>query len=338
MKISKKHSRASAIPGVVAIGGATTFLGNHLIQLLEADDRYQKILAIDSCAPTSIGPKTHFCQIDLTENDAGTKLHKLFQANQVNTLVHTAFEPYPTHNTAKDHELHVIGTMQLLYAAAAVHLRKVVMLGSTLSYGARIENPLFLTEESPLQGGQHEGFVHDLVEAERQLQEFSKEHPKVITTVLRMANLLGPRSDSFLSRLLRRGTVPTVLGYDPMLQFLHENDAVFALKQAVDQDVRGTLNIVAEGMLPLLTVLRLGGQASLPLLTPVAKHVGYLLWAIRAVDLYPEFIDYLRYPWVGDGERARTLLGFSPRYTCRETVLEFIKVMRLNQVPLQKTN
>jgi UDP-glucose 4-epimerase len=338
MRMSKKNVPVQSASRVVAVSGAATFLGSRLVQTLEDDRRYTKIVAIDEQAPDHIGPTSYFCQLDLTKNEAGTDLHKLFQANKVDTLVHLAFQAYPTHNSARDHELHVIGTMQLLYAAAAAGLRKVVMLGSTMSYGARIENPQFIKEEHPLQGGQHDGYVHDLVEAERQLEEFSKEHPAVITTVLRMANPLGPHSDSFLSRLLRRGTVPTVLGYDPMLQFLHEDDAVAALKHAVDQDLRGPFNIVAEGAVPLLTVLRLGGQASLPLLTPVAKHVSYLLWAIRAVDLYPEFIDYLRYPWIGDGDRARSLLGFSPQHTSRETLLDFIQVTKLNQAPRPKTS
>ncbi len=337
MKMSKKNLPPNSASHVVAVSGAATFLGNRLVQTLEADKRYTKILAIDEQAPDRIGPQTCFCQIDLTGNDAGMHLHKLFQAHNVDTLVHLAFRSYPTHDGARDHEMHVIGTMQALYAAAAANLRKVVMLGSTMSYGARVENPQFIKEEHPLHGGQHDGYIRDLVEAERQLEEFSKEHPAVITTVLRMANPLGPHIDSFLSRLLRRSTVPTVLGYDPMVQFLHEDDAVAALKHAIDQDLRGPFNIAAEGALPLLTVLRLGGQASLPLLTPVAKHVSYLLWAIRAVDLYPEFIDYLRYPWIGDGERARRLLGFSPRYTSRETLLDFIQVTRLNQAPRSKT-
>lgn len=324
-RMPKTSTHKRTVSHTVAVSGAATFLGSRLIRALLTDRRNVKVVAIDSGNLNIKDPRLCILQIDITDSEAGVKLHELFNAHSVDTLVHTAFLSHPSHNGAKDHELHVIGTMHLLYAAAAANVRKIVVPGSTMAYGARVDNPLFLTEKDPLRGGEHEGYLRDLVEVERQLQDFSREHPRVIVTVLRMANLLGSHSESFFSRLLQRRLVPTIVGYDPLLQFLHEDDAVVALVLAVDKDAAGPFNIVAEDTLPLLTVLRLGGQASIPLLTPVAKNLGQMLWALRAVDLYPEFVDYLRYPCIADGQLARITFGFLPLRSGHDALLEFVR-------------
>ena len=37
------------------------------------------------------------------------------------------------------------------------------------------------------------------------------------------------------------------------------------------------------------------------------------------------FIDYVRYPFVADGEKARRELGFEPRYTSRDALMAYLE-------------
>jgi UDP-glucose 4-epimerase len=323
---------------VVAITGSLEFFGSGLVDRLESDPRYRKILAIDVRAPSASGHKVTFCPVDLTTPEAGHELAALFRSNRVNTVVHLAFLSHPIHDTAYAHELQVIGTMHVLNAVAAAQrgktrVKKVVMLSSTMVYGARPDNPNFLQEDRPLKKIPNCPFVNDLVEAEEQLHQFANKHPKVNTTVLRMGCLLGPRVDGVLPRLLACSTVPSVMGYDPLFQFLHETDALDALKLALDQDQEGIFNIVAEGVLPFSTVLRLGGKVSIPIPHFLWEKVSGFLWAFQALDIPPSFLDFLRYLWMADGTKARRRLGFSPRFTTRETLLEFVRSSRLSQAP-----
>ncbi len=331
--MARKPASGGETAQVVAVTGTSEFFGSGLIGRMESDPRYRKILAIDVREPPGSGRKVTFCPVDLTTPEAGHELAALFRAHRVETLVHLAFLSHPIHDTTYAHELQVIGTMHVLNAVAAAQrgktrVKKVVMLSSTMVYGARPDNPNFLLEDRPLKKAANCPFVNDLVEAEEQLQQFSKKHPRVDTTVLRMGCLLGPQVDGVIPRLLSCSTVPTVMGYDPLFQFLHESDALDALKLALDQDQKGIFNIAADGVLPLSTALRLGGKVSVPIPHFLWEKVGGFLWAFQTLDIPPSFLDFLRYLWVADGARARRRLGFAPRYTTREALLEFVRAGR----------
>ena len=332
----KKQASDGDSAQVMAITGTSEFFGSGLMGRLESDPRCRKILAIDVREPPNTGRKVTFCPVDLTTPEAGHELAALFRSHRVDTIVHLAFLSHPIHDTTYAHELQVIGTMHVLNAVAAAQrgkqrVKKVVMLSSTMVYGARPDNPNFLLEDRPLKKTPRCPFVNDLVEAEQQLQQFAKKHPKVNTTVLRMGCLLGPQADGVLPRLLACSTVPTVMGYDPLFQFLHETDALDALKLALDKEHKGVFNIVADGVLPFSTVLRLGGKVCVPIPHFLWEKVGGFLWAFQTLDIPPSFLDFLRYLWVADGTKAKRRLGFSPRYTTREAVLEFLRSGRLSQ-------
>jgi len=83
-------------------------------------------------------------------------------------------------------------------------------------------------------------------------------------TVLRVAPILGPTVSNYLTRYLGRRVVPTLMGYDPLMQFVHEVDALAAFKLAVMRDCPGVYNIAGDGVLPLSKVVELAGRIARP--------------------------------------------------------------------------
>jgi UDP-glucose 4-epimerase len=333
MAKKKAKSKRDGARRVIAVTGASEHLGKLFVEHLQAHPAISKILVIDVREPAcASGRKTVFCPIDLTMPEAGHDLASLFKSHGVDVLVHLAFLSHPLHDTTYAHELQVIGTMHLLNAAAAAKTPKLVMLGSTMSYGARSDNPNFLRETDTLKGVRACPLVSDLVEVEKQFSVFTQKHPKVVATVLRMGCILDLKVDGFIPRMLSQSTVPTLMGYDPLMQFLHTSDALEAIKIAVDKDFPGAYNIVADGVLPLSTILRLGGRLSIPIPHCVWEKVGGFLWAFQASSTPTSLLDYIRYLWVADGDKARKKMGFSPRFSTRQTLLEFIRLGRLNPV------
>ncbi len=55
--------------------------------------------------------------------------------------------------------------------------------------------------------------------------------------------MIGPAMDTALSRYLAGPVVPTVIGHDPRLQLLHEQDALGALERATVAGKAGTFNV-----------------------------------------------------------------------------------------------
>jgi UDP-glucose 4-epimerase len=310
---------------VVAVTGASGFIGRELLCRLEQDRRYQRVLAIDVAPPALPMQKTIFHKVDLTQPAADAELARLFAAHNVDTLVHLAFLSRPTHNGAWAHELEAIGTMQLLNAAAACGLHKVVLWSLTALYGAHPDNPAYLDERAPRRSVPESRFFGDKLEAERLTLRFGDENPASVVTVLRTAPILGHRVDNYVSRFLGQAAVPTVLGYDPLVQLLGEDDVVRAFKLALDADYAGSFNIAADGVLPLSTVLALSGKLPLPLPYRVLIPATRLLWMSQLVEAPPVFIDFLRYSCVADTRKAMHELGFSALQDVRQVVRNFIE-------------
>ena len=103
------------------------------------------------------------------------------------------------------------------------------MRSFTVVYGARGRNPSFLTEDPPLPGERGLSWVRDKLEAEEHAASFAARYPEMVVTVLRLAPLLGPGVDTFYTRVFDKRVVPCVIGYDPLVQLLHPDDAADAM-------------------------------------------------------------------------------------------------------------
>jgi UDP-glucose 4-epimerase len=234
----------------------------------------------------------------------------------VDTVVHLAFLSDFTHRSAWAHELESIGSMHVLNACSESRVGRFVMWSQGICYGANPNNPAYLREDHPLEAvsGPNDTFFTDKIDAERQVRQFSDERPGVTVTVLRMAPILTPHGTNFISRILTSRTIPVLLGYDPLVQFLHPADASQALKQVVDHEHPGVFNIASGGVLPLRTVIGLLGRLPVPIPATLAKRVSQVLWMGQVIDVPPSFLNFLRYPCVLDTDKARVELGFEPEH------------------------
>ncbi|GAB4529884.1 MAG: SDR family oxidoreductase [Haliangiales bacterium] len=321
-------------PRVVAVTGSGSFLGTELIKRLEEDERYGRVLALDIRRPPIPLEKTEHVELDLTVPGVDRVLAELLARERVDTVVHAAFLAFPTHATEWAHELEDIGTMHMLNACAEVTPARFVMVSSTLLYGARAQNPNFLREDEPVRESGRNRFLDDKVRAEQQLLRFAEENPAVAVAVLRFAPILGPTVQNLFTRYFARPTAPALLGCDPLMQFVHESDAIQALALAVERRAAvGPFNIVGDGVLPYRTVLALMGRVPITMPHFIAEPLQRMLWVTQLADTPPGFLDFLRYLCVADGARARRELGFSPRFGIERTVRDFLGVARDDGAP-----
>jgi UDP-glucose 4-epimerase len=325
--------RAGARNLVVALVGADSFLGRNLVGLLEEDPRVASIVALDFRPPATAGAKTRYYDVDLTQPACEERMAEILSAERVETLVHVAFLSSPSHSAAWTHEFESVGTMHVLHAARQVRVPKLVHWSQTLLYGARPENPNFLLESRGLGARTDTPFFLDKIEAEAEVRRFGETSGAAVT-VLRTAPILGPTVRNYLTRYLSHRLVPCLMGFDPLLQFVHEVDAVTAFKLAIDRDLPGTFNIVSDGVLPLSTVIRLAGRAAMPLPHTLAVPLVNALWLAQLSEAPPGFVDHLKYLCIADGELAARVMGFRPTYSTREAVLDFATAQHLRDVRL----
>ncbi|HBX70694.1 MAG TPA: hypothetical protein DEH25_15265 [Chloroflexi bacterium] len=301
---------------VTGIGG---YWGSRVAQKLVEHPEYQ-VLGLDTIAPKEPVPGLDFIQADIRN----PLLVELLKAEHVDIVYHLAFkESARPSESAFDYN--VMGTMKVFGACAEAGVQKIIFKSSTAVYGASAQNPAFMTEQNPLQGSRTYGSTRDLVEIEAFCNGFHRQSPQTQLTILRFANMIGPTVDSPLVRYLSTPVSTSLLGFDPMMQLVHEDDAIAALVHAGVGDYSGVFNIAAEDLLPLTKMLGLVHQPRLPVFHLFA-YWGYGMVGSRGLRLsrhIPIDLDYIRYRWVADLQRMREILGFSPTYTAEETLHQF---------------
>jgi UDP-glucose 4-epimerase len=300
----------------IAVTGASGDFGKLLLPRLERDPTVESILVLDVAKPE--GAKVDFHRVDLTRHDAEAELTEALSERPVDALYHLAFVFGPVRNGSLAHELEVIGSMSVLTAVGRAKLPRLIVPSLTAVYGAHGQHPALVREEAPLRGCRNSRFVTDKVEVEGQVRAFRERHPDTCVLVLRFAPLLGPTVDNPTTRLLRRSVVPTLLGFDPLWQAVHEEDAGRALHLALDADTAGAFNIVGRGVLSLSGLIRQAGARPLPLPAPLFRATLHALDTVGAARLPVALLDYMHYSWVADGARAEEALGFRAHHHTRD--------------------
>ena len=317
-------------PSTVAITGLGTFLGQRVAERLATRVPRMRVVGIDVRRPQRLERKIAFERVDLTDPRSHVQLADVLTRERVEVVLHAAFRRDPTPDVEMDHELETVGSLHLLHACAAAKVPRLVLASSTMLYGPRPDNPLYLAEEHPLRGHPDAHCVRNRVEVESLFARFAATHPDARVTVLRCAWLMGPTHSDRVVRHFSRAIVPTVLGFDPLLQFVHEEDCLDAFEQAVTEDHAGVFNVVARDPLPLSTILRAAGSTAAPLPSAILYRVRDLAARAATGDPPAAFYDYLRWPWIADGERGWSAFG-EPAYTTREAWISFVSSRRLRQ-------
>jgi len=316
----------------VAVTGSENHFGRAVVQALEADPEVEALLALGTRPPAQKLAKAQWREVDLVHPRSAEHLAQFLAEAAVDTVVHTAFLSRPSHRGGWAHELEAIGTRSVLAAAESTGVRKLVLRSTTLVYGARPGNPNYLCESAPLAGGEQSPWLADKVEVEHQVAQFAHKHPTRTVTVLRLAPVLGPTADTLGTIYLKRRLAPMWLGYDPLVQVVHEEDAVEAARLAVHRDVRGAVNIAAPGVVPLATAVRLAGGRPLPLPGRVLHTVSETLWNAQLGDFPPGMVDFLRFVCAGSLRLQQEQLGLAPKYGAREAILSFAGSAKLKRM------
>lgn len=297
----------------VAITGIAGNLGKALARLLHTERR---IVGIDR-RPYREKPK----DIDHYEADIRKKkVEDVFRRRRPDALIHLGIMHDPRMPFSETHSFNVIGTQKVLDLCVRYGVKKVVVLSSANVYGPRPDNSNFLVEETPLMAADRFSDVRDLVELDMYVQSFMWKHPEIETVVLRPVHIVGPTVKNAPSNYLRLERPLTALGFDPMIQLIHEEDACLALALALEPGVRGVFNVTGAGQVPLSAMLRELARKPIPVphfaLRPLMKR----LFDARLSSFPPDELDHIMYLGMVDGSRWSATVPWQPRHSLRETI------------------
>jgi UDP-glucose 4-epimerase len=306
---------------VALVTGVSSDLGARVARGLAADPELSKVVGVDLVPPRFQLDGVKFVRADIRNPVVG----KVLAVEEVDTVVHLSVRPSPGRGGRSSmKETNVIGTMQLLAACQrAPGVRKLVLKSATEVYGASPRDPAMFTEDMAPKRTPRSGYAKDTVEVEGYVRGLARRRPDILVTTLRMARLLSPQIDSPLGRYLRMPVIPTVLGFDPRLQVLHDEDALAVLHRAVVNDIAGTFNVAGTGIVMLSQAIRRLGRPTIPVPQFGLSTVGQMVARTVRVDIPPDLVEFLTYGRGVDTSALADTFGYRPKHSSAETFDEF---------------
>ena len=306
-------------PSVVVVTGVSRFLGARVAARLAADPRVERVIGLDPHEPppalTGLLEDVELIRAD--PRAASGAIADLGAEAVVHLAVTSA--PDPQHGgRAAMKEQNVIGTMQLLAAAqGSARLRKLVVRSSTAAYGASFRDPGVFTEDTEPRAVPRGAYARDILDIEGYVRGFRRRRPEVMATVLRFAPFISSTAETTLTRYFAQPVVPTVLGRDARLQFVHVDDALEILHRSVIEDHPGTFNVAGAGVLALSQAVRRAGRVSLPLPEGTLSTVAAMARNAGVGSIGLDQIDLFVHGRVVDTTRLIREFGFTPRTTAQ---------------------
>ncbi|MBW2372313.1 MAG: NAD-dependent epimerase/dehydratase family protein [Deltaproteobacteria bacterium] len=246
------------------------------------------------------------------------KFEDVIRTELPTAIVHMGFVRHFRSDPGVRHEVNVRGTKQLLDHCTHYGVQKLVVVSSGYVYGAFPENPYYMDEDQPLSASRSYPEIRDLVEVDTLASAFIWKYPHIRTCVLRPVNVVGSFTHSMIGEYLRLPRQITMMGFDPMMQFIHEEDISESIALALEHGLQGVFNVVGPGEVPLHTAIDETGGTKFslpePLVRPLLRRLfDWGLWP------YPEgALDYLKFPVTLSGKRFVDATGFRPLFGLEE--------------------
>ena len=304
----------------ILITGLSTYWGGRLAQLLEQDPAVEAIIGVDRRPPKVELQRTEYVHVA----DSHSLIRRIVHAAEIDTLVDTRLVLDPIVTSARRaHENNVLGTLNVLAACGDedTPVKKFVFRSGADYYGSEQDDPAFFTEGMSRPHPARTPLERDIVEAEKAVADFAAKQPGVDTIVLRFANAIGPDVRSSLASLLDLPVVPGILGFEPRLKVIHQDDVVGVLEHAVRGDVPGGIyNAAGDGVLVLSEIAGLLGKPLAPVIPPWGTGLAAsLLSRTTGLKLSGMLLNLLRFGRGMDNRRLKAT-GYRYTYTSREAI------------------
>jgi UDP-glucose 4-epimerase len=302
----------------VAITGVNGYFAGTLLRRLESDPGIQRVVGIDVTPWQGGFGKVAFHRRDVRDPEIGGLL------GGMDAVVHLAFVVEEIHDKRKTHEINVGGSRNVFEACAAASVPKIVYASSVAAYGAHPRNLLGITEDRPLAPNADSYYSLDKAAVERYLNQFVRSNPDITVTILRPPVIVGPNVRNFFAEVMRRRWTFFMVGSDPMVQFLHEEDLGEALHLAVKRDLPGVYNLGPDDHMPLSRIREITGARQIDLPACVLKPLSDLLFALRLERMSSGWLSLMEHSIVVRSEKFRRATGWQPRCTTEAALRDFL--------------
>jgi len=315
----------------VAVTGPTGEIGISAVTALEHNPAVDRIvgMARRPFDPSSLGwTKATYRQGDILDRQAVDNL-----VADADVVIHLAFIIFGSREESA--RVNLAGARNVFEATvAAERPRRLVYTSSVAAYGYYPDNPVPLTEDVPPRGSPEHYYSEQKAACEAELADITKG-TSLEVFILRPSIVAGPKAPALADAMPWRH-LPEVMQSaaravpllkmpvaDPgfPMQLVHHDDVAAAIALAATTDAApGAYNIAGDGEVSISEVVTALGGRPVRVPAAAASAASAVIAHLPFVPSPLEWLHTARVSMVMDTTKAKTQLGWKPKYTAAETL------------------
>jgi len=295
----------------VLVTGAAGALAQQVINRLRGE--YQ-IVAVDFRTQTYHSDDIPSYKIDFNKRG----FEDIFKHYEFDSVIHLGRISSGEETRMSRYNANVLGTQKLLDLSHKYGISNVLVLSTYHVYGASPYNPALIDETAPLKAAELTMDLVDSVELENLANIYLWRYPDLNITILRPSNIVGPGVKNTISSLLSSKYAPTMMGFSPIMQFIHIDDMADAVTLAHKQCKRGVYNVTTNDWVAYQDALDYCGctEVPIPSIPPILPKA---ITSLLNLKMFPSYLlNYFKYPVVINGENFNKTFGFKPKRPLKE--------------------
>lgn len=301
------RKKPAANAKTVLVTGAAGSLAKRVIGRLHPQ---YKVIAVDFRHKVEIDGGIPSYKVETHKRD----FEDVFRQHKIDAIIHIGRIFAHETDRHRRYNSNVLGMKKLLELAKRYGVGQVIVYSTYLVYGASAYNPALLDEDQPLKAAEVTQELVDSVELESLANIYLWRYPELNITILRPCTVLGPGVRNTMSILLARSLVPVLVGFSPMMQFLHVDDMADAIQLAFEQNKPGIYNVAPEDWIAYQEAAAQCGCKRLPIPSLPPRLPRMIANLLNWDAFFPRYmIDFFKYPVVIDGRLFRDTFGWQPR-------------------------
>jgi nucleoside-diphosphate-sugar epimerase len=315
----------------VVVTGASGNVGSAVLRALGSDPAVESVVGVARRTPALQLEKVTWRKADVTTS----MLEPFFEG--ADAVIHLAWAIQPSRDLGLLHDINVHGSRRVFEAAAAAGAKTIVYASSVGAYSPGPKDRQ-VDESWATEGIETSFYSRHKAEVESELDRFEARNPSIRVVRLRPALIFSQRAAIGIRRLflgplfpgwLARDRIPLIPDLDRLrFQAVHSDDVAEAYRLAVHADAGGAFNIAADPVLDPPTLANLLGGRPVKVPAGALRTAALATWKARLQPTPPGWVDMALAVPLMSSARARTELGWSPKHTSGEALLDLLAGLR----------
>jgi nucleoside-diphosphate-sugar epimerase len=318
----------------IVVVGATGNVGTSVLASLILDQQVDSIVGIARRKPRIELDKVEWVAADIVTDELVPHFRR------ADAVIHLAWLIQPSRDRATTRAVNQEGSRRVFAATVQAEVPTLVYASSVGVYSPGPKD-YGVDESWPTDGIPTSFYSVDKAATERMLDSLEEAQPGLRVVRLRPGLIFKREAGAGVRRLFAGPFLPTPLVRPGLLkvipdipdlrfQCVHSYDVGEAYRLAATTDVRGAFNIATEPVVDPPMLAEMFGARLVPVSGGSVRAFAHWTWRARLQPTPEGWVDLALQTPILDTKRAHADLGWEPRFTSQQALLDLLEGLRTN--------